>query len=66
MPVHSQFELFFFSATMIGFMEIICVLQAHDEFLVSLCLVVIICPGSFKEVIVVMKAPEWYMKNSGL
>ena len=42
---------------MIGFMEIVRVLQAHDEFLVSLCLVVVVCRDSLKEVIVVMKVP---------
>lgn len=59
MPVHSQFDIFFFCfATMIRFMEIVCVPQAHDEFLVNLCLVVVICPDSFKEVIVVKKVPD--------
>lgn len=38
-------------------MEIVCVLQAHGEFLVSLCLVVVICHDSFKKVIVVVKVP---------
>lgn len=59
MPVHSQFDIFFFCfATMIRFMEIVCVPQAHDEFLVNLCPVVVICPDSFKEVIVVKKVPD--------
>ena len=49
---------FFCFATMIRFMEIVCVPQAHDEFLVNLCLVVVICPDSFKEVIVVKKVPD--------
>lgn len=46
-----------FLLTLIGFMEIVCVLQAHGEFLVSLCLVVVICHDSFKKVIVVVKVP---------